>query len=358
MFADLPLLSRSDLRDHWYDLISDTLQPDSAVRTSTSGTSGQRLETLQDFYRIFRTAAVIYRFRQPYGDPIGMRVAYILSATPDAMAKGVRAPTLQPTEAYPIEAIAPLSYVGDPTIIRGDASLLVRLALHAPGVLKPQEVVLGGEDVTRAAQSLISQAMGAPARNSYGLREVGPVARECGVGDGLHIFEDLVHVEVCDPDGTPLPASQRGEIVVTSLWNRGMPILRYRTGDMGSLDTTPCPCGLRTSRIAGLTGRAYGVLLTPTGQQLNVGPLREAIEALDVLEYAIIQTSATSMRIEVSDGSRHAAAVEAVVAEWRAQFEDLAGMTISVGPLTAPEDGRKRQVFTPLAQAQTAGISR
>jgi phenylacetate-CoA ligase len=366
-FDRLPLISRPALLSSWQDFISDRITPDSAVRTSTSGTSGQRLTTLQDYYRIFRTSALTHHFRKQYGDPVGMRVAYLASAVPEEMARGLRPPALQPMEAYAIEAVAPMSYAGDPaelvrqierfgpSIVRGDASLLLRLAEHISDPFGVREVVLGGEDVTEAARAAIAEAIGAPAVNAYGLREVGPVARQCGRGEGLHIFEDMVYVEACDPDGRQVAAGQPGELVVTSLWNRSMPILRYRTGDTGAVVSTPCRCGMATSRIVGLAGRAAAVLVAENGRSVNVGPLRAAIEAQDVLQYAIVQVAPSALRIEVGRPDCETAAVQKVATEWRSQLPDLAGLTITVAPLGPPPDGCKRQVFTPLEPARPAG---
>ena len=86
----------------------------------------------------------------------------------------------------------------------------------------------------------------------------GPgVASEClEARDGLHVHEDHFLVEVVDPDsGEPLGEGEEGELVFTTLVKEAMPMLRYRTGDIGSLTCEPCVCGRTTARIRGLRGR-------------------------------------------------------------------------------------------------------
>ena len=86
----------------------------------------------------------------------------------------------------------------------------------------------------------------------------GPgVAAEClEARDGLHVHEDHFLVEVVDPEsGEPLPEGEEGELVFTTLVKEAMPMLRYRTGDIGSLTLEPCICGRTTARIRGLRGR-------------------------------------------------------------------------------------------------------
>src|SRR5581483_9432146 len=76
------------------------------------------------------------------------------------------------------------------------------------------------------------------------------------VRDGLHVHEDHFLVEVVDPDsGAPLEEGAEGELVFTTLLKEAMPMLRYRTGDIGSLTYEPCACGRTTARIRGLRGR-------------------------------------------------------------------------------------------------------
>jgi len=120
--------------------------------------------------------------------------------------------------------------------------------------------LLGGEPWTEGLREQIERGLpGLRAVNFYGLSEMcGPgVASEClEVRDGLHVHEDHFLVEVIDPDSNErLGEGQEGELVFTTLVKEAMPMLRYRTGDVGSLTYEPCRCGRTTARIRGLRGR-------------------------------------------------------------------------------------------------------
>jgi len=120
--------------------------------------------------------------------------------------------------------------------------------------------LFGGEPWTEELRAEIERELpGLRAVNFYGLSEMcGPgVAAECiDVRDGLHVHEDHFLVEVVDSEsGASLPEGEEGELVFTTLQKEAMPLLRYRTGDIGTLTLEPCGCGRTTARIRGLRGR-------------------------------------------------------------------------------------------------------
>jgi phenylacetate-CoA ligase len=125
--------------------------------------------------------------------------------------------------------------------------------------------LFGGEPWTEELRGEIERALGLKAVNFYGLSEMcGPgVAAEClERREGLHVMEDHFLVEVVDPrDGRRLPPGHEGELVFTTLTKEALPLIRYRTGDLGRLIPEPCPCGRTTVRIAGLRGRLDDMLI-------------------------------------------------------------------------------------------------
>ncbi|MFT5700079.1 MAG: phenylacetate-CoA ligase [Desulforhopalus sp.] len=94
----------------------------------------------------------------------------------------------------------------------------------------------------------------------YGATESGlGGAVECGAHAGLHIRESDLLIEIVDPDtGKQLPDGDMGEVVLTTLGREAMPLIRYRTGDIASLDRTTCSCGGVTARICNIYGRLHG----------------------------------------------------------------------------------------------------
>jgi phenylacetate-CoA ligase len=148
-------------------------------------------------------------------------------------------------------------------------SLVIAQALADAGVdpaTSPLELGLfGGEPWTDGLRARIDRALGIKAVNFYGLSEMcGPgVATECLTArDGLHVNEDHFLVEVVDPDeGTPLPAGAVGELVFTTLTKEALPLIRYRTGDLGAIAEEPCRCGRTSVRLTQLGGRRDDMMI-------------------------------------------------------------------------------------------------
>ncbi len=120
----------------------------------------------------------------------------------------------------------------------------------------------------------IEVAYGLKAYNSYGLSEMnGPgVAFECPEQNGMHVWEDAFLLEVLDPETLePSPPGELGELVFTNLTREGMPLLRYRTRDLASIDDAPCPCGRSFKRLSRIVGRSDDMIII---KGVNIFPLQ------------------------------------------------------------------------------------
>jgi phenylacetate-CoA ligase len=132
--------------------------------------------------------------------------------------------------------------------------------------------IFGAEPWTQRMRAEIESKLGLKAIDIYGLSEViGPgVSVECEYQAGLHIFEDHFLAEVVDPaTGEPLPYGTRGELVFTTLTKEALPVIRYRTGDITSLNAQPCACGRTLVRMEKISGRTDDMLIV---RGINVFP--------------------------------------------------------------------------------------
>ena len=133
-----------------------------------------------------------------------------------------------------------------------------------PRALPLEFAHFGGEPWTEDMRTQIEAELGLLAFNNYGLSEViGPgVSGECAARQGMHIQEDHFIVECIDPDTLePVPEGRQGELVFTALTKQAMPLLRYRTRDIATLDASPCPCGRTTVRMGWVVGRTDDMLI-------------------------------------------------------------------------------------------------
>jgi phenylacetate-CoA ligase len=132
--------------------------------------------------------------------------------------------------------------------------------------------IFGAEPWSERMRQEIEAKLGLKALDIYGLSEIiGPgVSIECEHQCGLHIFEDHFLPEIVDPGtGMPLPWGQRGELVLTTLTKEALPVIRYRTGDITSLNAETCACGRTMVRMAKPSGRTDDMLIV---RGINVFP--------------------------------------------------------------------------------------
>ena len=131
--------------------------------------------------------------------------------------------------------------------------------------LKVRVGLFGAEPWTYAMRSEIEERMGIKATNNYGLTELGGPGTgfECiEAMDGMHINEDHFIAEIVDPlTFKPLPLGEKGELVLTAIQRRAMPLLRFRTKDITSLTREKCACGRTLVKMGRIVGRTDDMLI-------------------------------------------------------------------------------------------------
>ena len=95
---------------------------------------------------------------------------------------------------------------------------------------------------------------------TYSSTEMGATFSECEYGVGGHVHPELIIVEIIGEDNLPVPDGETGEVVVTTLGVEGMPLLRFRTGDVCAKITEKCPCGRTSYRLTPLVGRKNNMI--------------------------------------------------------------------------------------------------
>ncbi len=124
--------------------------------------------------------------------------------------------------------------------------------------------LVGAEPYTEMTRKRIEAMLNLKVYNSFGLSEMnGPgVGMECEAQEGMHIWEDHYLLEIINPEtGENLPDGEIGELVLTSLSRKGMPILRYRTRDLTRIINAPCVCGRMHRRIDRIQGRSDDMII-------------------------------------------------------------------------------------------------
>lgn len=155
------------------------------------------------------------------------------------------------------------------TAIACTPSYLLHIAetLEASGDIpniKLKAAVCGAEPWTEQMRLQIEEKLHIHAHDIYGLSEImGPgVACDCEYHKGLHVYEDHFLPEIIDPETlSPIGPDQTGELVFTTLTKEGLPLIRYRTKDLTSINYDVCDCGRTMARISRFKGRSDDMLI-------------------------------------------------------------------------------------------------
>lgn len=156
---------------------------------------------------------------------------------------------------------------------------------------------------------------------TYSSTEMGATFSECEYGKGGHVHPELVIVEIIGSDDLPVPDGEVGEIVVTTLGVEGMPLLRFRTGDMAAKCVEPCRCGRNSYRLTPLVGRKNN-MIKYKGTTLYPPAINDILDNTDYVEnYVVVvkDSEVGSDEVIVRIGLKHQPAFD-VIKELKDRF--------------------------------------
>jgi phenylacetate-CoA ligase len=224
--------------------------------------------------------------------------------------------------------------------------------------IRPRAVRSSAEILHPDARERIAQAFGAPVYDYYGCREANCLAAECPSHQGLHVLEYGRLVEVLDANGEPSPAGVAGRVVVTDLWNEGMPLLRYATGDLAVRAEGPCACGRGFARLARVVGRESDFVRTPDGRTLHGEVFSHLFYHVPgVLRFQVVQRTLDTIDVLVEPAPAAAPADLGPIAEGIAR---LVGPSVRsrvrlVAEIPLGPNGKRKFVISEVADPHSRG---
>ncbi len=370
---DLPFTTKADIEARNDDFLA---VPRVRVRdiVQSSGTTGRptrMMYTARDLARLARNEAVCFR-----GCGMGPGDRVLLTCTLDRCfvagyayclgaqavgAAGIRSGlNLAEGHAAVIAQMQPTFLVGVPGFLR-------KLGRHLRDAGTPARGVRGliciGEPLRDAAlqptalTAELEQLWGAPAFSTYSSSEIVTSFCECPRQCGGHAAPDLGILEIVDDAGRPLPPGEAGEVVFTPLGVEGMPLLRFRTGDIGYRIDEPCACGRRTPRLGPILGRR-AQMLKVRGTTFYPATVFEVLNGMpEVSEYYVEVEDADEPG---ADRIRVHAALLPDTPALRRQLEErlLARLRVRPEISTEGEDEIRRQVYRPQSRKPVRFIDR
>ena len=306
-WAQIPLLTRQALQDHARNLLSHTV-PSGHGKTyqkKTSGSTGKQIKvtdtdanrlfwqasTLRDHLwhqRDFSGRLVAIRSGRNADDPLSVKDHASWGPSTNQVYR--TGPSTVFYQRMPIDRQAEQLRSLDPAYLLMYPSNAVRLAnyFRAHGLRLPnlREVMTYGETVLPETREVCQNAWGVAVSDMYSCEEVGYIALQCPQADHYHCQSESVLVEVLDDEGRPCSPGQIGKVVLTSLHNFAMPLIRYQNQDYAEVGP-PCPCGRGLPVIKRVLGRQRNMAKCTDGTQFwpRLSPkIWEEIGVIDELQ--------------------------------------------------------------------------
>ena len=220
--------------------------------------------------------------------------------------------------------------ISHPTNIARLAQLSLETGIKLPRLREVQTIA---EVLNPQARSLIADAWGATVSDIYSARETGYLALQCPEAEQYHVQAEGVLVEVLDDDDSPCKPGHVGRVVVTTLQNFAMPLIRYDIGDRAEVGQ-PCPCGRGLPVLARIMGREQNLVQLPDGSRrwalLSSGDIARLTELAPIRQYQFAQRAADRFEVRLATARPLSPDEETAIADWlRRKFDYPFAVTFS-----------------------------
>ncbi|TAK24101.1 MAG: phenylacetate--CoA ligase family protein [Chloroflexota bacterium] len=314
-----PRVRRADLEAHLRTLRGDELYLGRYRLNATSGSTGEPGLFLFDPYEWSMVLVSFARGPAWAGCATGLThrapTAIVASTGPSHMSARAGAsfrspmvPTLRLDATRPMaELVAELNAFA-PRMLVGYASMIRQLAdeqVSGRLGISPGAVFTSSEALTEDARRRIESAWGKTLFDQYAATETAGIAAECRAHRGKHLFEDMVLAEVVDERNHAVPPGTFGaKVLVTVLWSRTVPLIRYELNDSVRLADEPCLCGRPFRLVDAVQGRTEDLLrfVGADGQAIAVQPLlfHHLMDGQPVAAWRVVQVKG-GIRVQIVD---------------------------------------------------------
>jgi phenylacetate-CoA ligase len=278
----LPVVTKGDIQNNLSEMISQEYLDKPLIKDKTGGSTGSPLVFYYDRERLNSRHAATVRHNRWVGWEIGDKVGLVWGAYSDLVGyrklksqirnqlqnRYLVLDTSSMTDEKIREYVEQLARYR-PKILLAYTNSLVLLANYMKenriNNIRPEGIVCTCEVLTPEYRSLIESVFGCKVFDRYGSREVAVIASECDRHEGLHVNADNLYLEFVK-DGKNVSPGEVGEILITDLWNFGMPMIRYKIEDMGSPSDKVCSCGRGLPLMEMVAGRVTDFIVTPEGK--------------------------------------------------------------------------------------------
>jgi len=283
LLAALPVLTRGELKAHADDLHSAHARAPQALKFTTSGSTGMPVTVAWDRAANVLVAAIVARYHRWWQSQPSARYATLSAVPTDAQGRGreLRGMAWYPgqpaSDGVAADAAQPVRQQLD-WLLREQPRYLMTYPTNARALLRAarergasleclERIDTFGETAVEGLEALAREVCGAQLADRYSAREVGMIALECPDGNGYRVQSESVLVELLDEADQPVSEGDSGRVVVTSLQNIAMPLIRYEIGDYAQAGTAPAG-GMPHPVLHRIHGRRRNMFRLPDGDRL------------------------------------------------------------------------------------------
>lgn len=318
-FDDLstyPIITKDIIRLDTSNLLNHKIIFHNRLKSHTSGSTGQPMWTYYDLKSWIRKKYIIKaRARIECGIKSGEKIVIFESTSKSSLRKEnfFLKKVKSHYQVFSIfasyeDAVQKLNS-SSPTALYGAPSYFFQLGqfisknnIHLPTIKK---IFTSSEYLQDNVREYIKKIFSADVYDVYGSTEFKEVAWECGTSEGYHINEDEVFVEILN-GGKPVSPGVIGNIVITDLRNKAMPLIRYQLNDKGMLINEKCSCGRTFSMMKPYAGRSSEYIILPGGEKISPFLFTTSIEKIDgLLQYQIVQVTKEKIMVSVVTDSKN-----------------------------------------------------
>ena len=285
-FRAVPIITKDEIRQNLREIIARNSERSHLEEVYTSGTTGVPLKIYRDTRKKNLMHALYRRTVGYWGCDIGCKKVWIWGLPREIervwdYRYQSRARRFLKNEAwfnaFDVTKDNMLSFTFflnrfRPHLIISHVSVLCEYARFLKEemivVNSPRAIWITAEPSHSAQRELIENVFGARTYDEYGSSEIRHVAAECSYRSGMHINADSRYVEILDSNNQPVHFGEGGNIVLTDLENRVMPLIRYKNGDVGSLLRDQCKCGLNLPLMGSVRGRIFDIIVLKNGRKI------------------------------------------------------------------------------------------
>ncbi|TWX71043.1 phenylacetate--CoA ligase family protein [Colwellia demingiae] len=281
-FAKLPVVTKTDITEHYQEFLADNFSNN--IKKSTGGSTGQPFSFELNTDSNTRREAIMWRGYGWLGAGLGQKTLYLWGAD-------VGEPTLFKTiktnlyhkfynrkmlNSFAMNKNNMIEYVKEirtykPKALVSYVNPLYELACYInknnTPVFSPDTILTGAEPLHDFQRTEIEKAFNCNVYDTFGCREFMLMSAECTEYKKLHTNSDHLVIETLSEQGESV-TEQSGDLVITDLYNFGMPLIRYVNGDRATLINEPCRCGNPLPLMSSVDGRKLDIIKTPSGKTI------------------------------------------------------------------------------------------